>query len=179
MFIDDFPIYAANIQLRKIELKDSEAIYSYRSLEEIALYQYWEPFTMDDALSFLEANSRKIAYKKGEWIGLIIEKDKEVIGDCAFKIEGNFAEIGCNISPVFQGKGFAKESLKLLISYLFDNYEIQEVVAITDSENIASINLMKSLGLQKDNNFHNELLCKGRLSIEHRYSIKKDKCNTF
>ncbi len=46
-------ISSDRILLRTIKESDVGAILSYRSLDEVARYQYWEPFTEDMALTFV------------------------------------------------------------------------------------------------------------------------------
>lgn len=58
---------------------------------------------------------------------------------------------------------------------IFEDEEKIEI-GITDSENLSSVKLMRSLGMKKNEMFENKLLCKGRLSVEHKYfRIKYDK----
>jgi RimJ/RimL family protein N-acetyltransferase len=172
--IPDF-ILSKRVLLRPIAITDVEDIFSYRSLTEVAKYQYWEPFTKEQTLDFVNRNSNPDFRKRGEWIGLaIISKDTgKLIGDCALKIEDNRAEIGCNISPKYQNCGFAKEILRLLIDYSFKITGVNEVYGITDSANTASIRLMESVGMVRTPVFEERIICKGILSVEHRYSIQR------
>lgn len=168
-------ILSGRVLLRPIAVADADAVFSYRSLAEVARYQYWEPFTKEQTLDFVNQNGNPDFGKRGEWIGLaIISKDTEkLIGDCALKIEGDRTEIGCNISPEYQNRGFAKETLELLIDYSFKITGVNEVYGITDSENTASVRLMESVGMVRTPAFEERIIYKGILSIEHKYSIKR------
>ena len=165
------------IYRRPIQHTDANAIFAYRSLERVAQYQYWEPFTLQKSLEFVEQNSCVDINAKGVWIGLaiILKSSNEFIGDCALKIDGQKAELGCNICPKHQRQGYAQDALNLLIGMCFDEFEVSEVFGITDSENLSSLKLMQSLGMRKMETFENKLLCKGRLSVEHKYYINKGK----
>ena len=164
------------ILIRDIQEYDFDAIFSYRSLESVARFQYWEPYTREQTLEFIDRCKNPDLSKKGEWIGMaIISKELNLlIGDCSLKVGEESAEIGCNISPVYQGKGFATEVLKILISYCFNSVGIKEVYGITDSENKASIRLMKSVGMIRLSEFEEKLICKGAECIEHKYSIRNN-----
>lgn len=166
-------ILSERVLLRPITITDADAIFSYRSLAEVAKYQYWEPFTKEQTLDFVNRNSNPDFGKRGEWIGLaIICKDTgKLIGDCALKIEDDWVEIGCNISPEYQNRGFAKETLELLLDYSSKITGVNEIYGITDSENIASIRLMKSVGMVRIPAFEERIVCKGIISVEHKYSI--------
>ena len=164
------------IYIRPIQHTDASAIFAYRSLECVAQYQYWEPFTMQKSLDFVEQNSCVDMNAQGVWIGfaIIMKSSNELIGDCALKIDGHKAEIGCNISPKHQLKGYAQDALNLLVDMCFEEIKVSEVFGITDSENLSSIKMMQSLGMGKMETFENKLLCKERLSVEHKYYINKN-----
>lgn len=172
---DDVKILISErLYLRYFKKEDAAALYDYRSLEEIAQYQYWEPYTIEQAVAFVEQCITSGLDKEGKWIGLaIVDPIKEkLIGDCALWITGQSAEIGCNISPEYQKQGFAKETLLLLVDYCMKFGNIREVFGITDSQNVASIRLMKSIGMEKEPDFEEKVMCKGILSVEHKYCIK-------
>ena len=47
-------IESERLYLRPFGHGDAEAVWAYRSLAEVARYQYWEPYTPEDARSFIE-----------------------------------------------------------------------------------------------------------------------------
>lgn len=61
----------------------------------------------------------------------------------------NHAEPGPWIDSLFRGNGYAKEARLLLENELFSK-GIEKIVTSVDYENIASINLIKSLGYKED-----------------------------
>jgi len=168
-------LYSDRIAIRPIYKTDIDSIYAYRSLEEVARYQYWMPFSKEQTIKFADQNRGMDLDVKDKWIGLAVvyRKTGLLIGDCSIRIKGGIAEIGCNISPEYQHKGLAKETISLLIDYSFQQADIEEVFGITDRENAASVKLMESLGMLRDPDFQEEIMCKGVLSIEHKYAIKK------
>lgn len=170
----NFTLHSERIKLRAILETDTEAIYNYRSLPEVAKYQYWEPFTMEQTQDFVSRCCNPNLDEEDQWIGLAIVYQGKVIGDCAFNISENIAEVGCNISPEYQGMGLAKESLNILIRYFLKNKDVKEIIGITDSRNIASVRLMQSLGMVKVPDFETRLVCKGENCIEHKYAIRID-----
>lgn len=168
----NFTLHSERIKLRAISETDTEAIYNYRSLPEVAKYQYWEPFTMQQTKDFVSRCCNPDLDEEHQWIGLAIVYQEKVIGDCAFKISEKIAEIGCNISPEYQGMGLARESLSILIRYFLKNKDVKEIIGITDSRNIPSVRLMQSLGMVKVPDFETLIICKGEDCIEHKYAIR-------
>lgn len=51
-------IESERLYLRPFGHGDAEAVWAYRSLAEVARYQYWEPYTPEDARSFIERYAR-------------------------------------------------------------------------------------------------------------------------
>lgn len=171
--MNDFSISSERLLVRYIYETDADAIFTYRSLPEVARYQYWEPFTIEQAVDFVNKCRKTGLNKDGQWTGLAIEYNDKVIGDCAFNISNGIMEIGCNISPEYQGMGLAKEALNLLIDYCSSNYNIKEIIGITDFRNTASIRLIESLGMSRVTDFENRIICKGEECIEYKYSVKR------
>lgn len=169
-------LHTSRLILRPIRESDAEAVYSYRSLPAIARYQYWEPYTREDAEIFVRKNRNGRLDQRDEWIGLamILRENGELIGDCALKISRNSAEIGCNVSPAFQGNGLAREAVQMLIDFSFNHNGIKTVYGITDAQNEASIRLLKSLGMKQDPSFEERLICKGNWCTEYKYLIRHD-----
>lgn len=94
-------IESERLYLRPFGHGDAEAVWAYRSLAEVARYQYWEPYTPEEPGSFIERYARAGAGRGSDVDGLavVLKATGTVIGDCAFYLDGDRAEIGCNISP--------------------------------------------------------------------------------
>jgi RimJ/RimL family protein N-acetyltransferase len=56
------------------------------------------------------------------------------------------------ISPRYQGQGFATEAARALADYAFEQLHLKRVVATTDYDNLASIGVMKKLGMRIEQN---------------------------
>jgi RimJ/RimL family protein N-acetyltransferase len=56
------------------------------------------------------------------------------------------------ISPRYQGQGFATEAAQALLDYAFQHLHLKRVVATTDTDNLASIGVMKKLGMLVERN---------------------------
>lgn len=108
--------------------------------------------SIEQAGEFIQEQQDKEFGKAGEWVQYGIENKLtgKIIGDCAIKLDQydtRIAETGITISHLDQRKGCAKEVLSIL-NFLFTFKNIHRVVEIVDAENIASINLLKSVGFR-------------------------------
>lgn len=83
----------------------------------------------------------------------IVDKETlEYIGNCGFNsIEGKQGEIGLVISKPMQGKHYAKEIIKGLIEYGFNELGLDEIIGIIFSDNVRSLNCCMQLGFEEYN----------------------------
>ena len=85
--------------------------------------------------------------------GLYLTKLKEggvSIGICGL-LKRDYLEdvdIGFAFLPQFRGKGYALESAAAVIAYGKETFGLHRIVAITQSDNISSIKILKKLGFE-------------------------------
>ena len=171
-------IQTTRLNIRHLELADLSDFHIYRSNPEVTKYQGFDVMTIEQAEEFIKDNSTKHFGKAGEWVQYGIENSatKQLVGDCAIKLdqyETRIAEIGITISHLEQKKGYAKEVLLRILTFLFDTKKIHRVVEIVDAENIASINLLKSTGFKQEGHFIENVFFKGKWGSEFQYAMLK------
>ena len=171
-------IQTTRLNIRHLEITDLSDFHFYRSNPEVTKYQGFDVMTIEQAEEFIKGNSTKHFGKAGEWVQYGIENiaTRQLVGDCAVKLdqyETRIAEIGITISQLEQKKGYAKEVLIGILTFLFDTKEIHRVVEIVDAENIASINLLKSTGFKQEGHFIENIFFKGKWGSELQYAMLK------
>ncbi len=163
--------------LRPITAEDNESIFRYRSDAETNKYQGWIPKNLVEVDTFIAKNPKEFNLPESWFQLVIIENESQsIIGDIGVHFIGtdNYqCEIGCTLSKVQQGKGYATESLKGVINYLFNSLNKHRIVTSIDPENIASIQLMERLGFRKEAHFKQSLLIDGKWVDDIVYSILK------
>lgn len=175
-------IQTTRLKIRHLELSDLADFHIYRSNPDVTKYQGFDVMTLDQAEKFISDNAEKQFGKAGEWVQYGIEKmeTNQLIGDCAIKLDHydtRIAEIGITISHLEQKKGFAKEVLLGILSFLFEVKGIHRVVEIVDAENIASINLLKSTGFRQEGHFIENIFFKGKWGSEFQYAMLQREWN--
>ena len=134
-----------------MSVKDSAALFAYRSLEEVYAYQSWFPEDVSEAETFIRKYSIDV-YVPGQWkqFGIYSLDNSKLIGDCGFCFQsGGETEIGYTIAPSYQRRGFGSEVVTALIGYVFDQTPSHTIIAKTDPMNLASIALLTRLGFKK------------------------------
>ena len=157
---------------------DLEDFYVYRSNPDVTKYQGFDVMTLEQAKEFIGTQKDKVFGKAGEWAQYGIENKatKKIIGDCAVKLDPTdirIAEIGITISHLEQKKGYAKEAISGILNFLFTQKNIHRIVEIVDTENIASINLLKSLNFRLEGHFIENIFFKGKWGSEFQYAMLK------
>ena len=178
-----FNIETPRLTIRNLELTDLDDFHVYRSNPEVTKYQGFDVMTREQAGEFIRNNSTKRFGNAGEWMQYGIESKAagKIVGDCAIKLDqhdSSTAEAGITISHIEQQKGYAKEALLGILTFLFDTIQIHRVVEIVDVDNIASINLVRSLGFRLEGHFIENKFFKGNWGSEFQYAMLKREWDT-
>ena len=159
--------------LRPIELSDSENIFSYRSDSQTNKYQGWIPQNIDDVNKFILKNPKEFNIPK-TWFQLVVleRESKKIIGDIGIHFIDEYqSEVGCTLAKEYHGKGYATETLKGVIDYLFKDLKKHRIVTSIDPLNIDSIKLVERLGFRKEAHFKESLLINGEWVDDIVYAI--------
>ncbi|MFC1725393.1 GNAT family N-acetyltransferase [candidate division KSB1 bacterium] len=172
-------IKSERILLRYLKESDLAEFLSYRSRPEIAEYQFWGPFTEKDARDYILKYKNEPPWLSGSWtqLGIVLLKEDKLIGDCALRIdsiEPRIGEIGFNLSPDYQGKGYASEAVRALLDYTFDTLNMHRIMGVTDSRNTASVKLMERIGMRKEAHFVKNIWFKGVWGDEYLFAVLKE-----
>jgi len=167
------------LTIRPITLKDKNEIFKYRCDNETNKYQGWIPETIDDVEVFIGNISQQINEPDTWFQFVIIEKESQnIVGDLGIHFidsENKQAEIGCTLNKDFQNKGYATESVKRLIDYLFNELNKHRIIASIDPDNKNSIRLVERIGFRKEAHFVESLLINGKWVDDLIYAlIEKD-----
>jgi ribosomal-protein-alanine N-acetyltransferase len=171
-------ILTPRLRIRNLKLTDLNDFHIYRSNPDVTKYQGFDIMTIEQANEFIKGQLDKEFGKAGEWVQYGIEHKTtgKIIGDCAIRLnlhDIRIAEIGITISYLEQNKGYAKEVLSSLLTFLFNSKNIHRVVEIVDIENIASINLLKSVGFRQEGRFIENIFFKGKWGSELQFAMLK------
>ena len=169
-------LHTRRLHLRRLRPEDAAKICAFRGLHEVARYQSWESFGLEDANQLI-ADQRNIKPAAADsWLQLLIilSESNQPIGDCGIYFPSNApqqVELGITLDPRNQNRGFACEAIEGVLSYVFDTLKMQRVSATTDAENKAAQNLFQRLGFRREAHFVEHLWFKGAWGSEYVYAI--------
>ena len=163
--------------IRRFRPEDAAAFAGYRADPDVARYQSWDAYTLQDALSFVAETAALHPGMRGEWYQFAVAdpSSDELLGDVALRVDTDDvsrAELGFTMSPVHQGKGYATEAVTRVVAYAFDRLGVETVFAIADARNDASIALLERIGMRRTTTEH--VLFKGEGCDEHTYELRSE-----
>ena len=104
------------------------------------------------AVQVSQAEFEKKYYSRGpdEIRFLIQKKDGSKIGHIGTHLFGGILEIGYAIAPEERGRGYATESVKIIVDYLFLSRNIVRIGSATHVQNKASQKVLEKAGFTRE-----------------------------
>lgn len=149
-----FPLFTERLIIEPLAMHDVEEFVRYRQDPAVARYQSWDTaYSANEARQLIDAQVGVTIPAAGEWVQLAIRgmDDGTLYGDVALRtVDDSVArfEIGFTVASEFQGRGFAREAVNGLLTYLFSACEAQSIQASVDRRNVPSRRLLTALGFE-------------------------------
>ena len=145
-----FPIIITErLNLRKIIPTDLNRVYYFRSDKEINKYIKRPSQTREMAIAHIQLLSSNLKTDKSISWGITTKESNILIGSIClwnFSEDKKTAEVGYDLDPKFQGKGFMSEALKAVLDFGFNQRGFETIEAYTDYRNNPSKKLLKRHG---------------------------------
>ncbi len=162
-------IKGINIVLRPVQETDLAIIEEWGK-EPNALWGPFQRFQLDHVPQLRQAY-QKMGLLSRESGFLIIETipAREAIGFVRYTLipypdaDMPYPEIGFGIPEASaQGKGYAKEAIRVLVDYLFAGYPVERIMAFTDQENIPAQRVLEKNGFQQEGRLRRSMFRAGK-----------------
>jgi ribosomal-protein-alanine N-acetyltransferase len=150
-YFSEFPFFSLNTcNLRKIDIKDANALYKYYNNKNVYQHLDWYgPSSIDNAVEII--NHWNNGYKDG-WIirfGIVTKDTNELIGTIFLNsFDGKRSEIGYELSQDHWRKGIMSEVVNTIIHFGFETLKRTRIQATVCHENTASEQLLLKNGFQ-------------------------------
>jgi RimJ/RimL family protein N-acetyltransferase len=139
----------------------------------VARYQDWEAQPDHEARRFIEKMSQVDLFSRGTWcqLAIALRSTNAIVGDVGVCVsaDGRRAELGFTLASEAQGGGLGTEAVRALIALIFDQTDVTEVVAVTDSRNTPALRLAERVGMQNTETVHTRF--RGEPCIEYVWSM--------
>ncbi|KZX00216.1 hypothetical protein JL49_12790 [Pseudoalteromonas luteoviolacea] len=165
----------ARLTVRPLQQSDLTDVYQSRKNPDTSKY-IGDPATIEDAkLRIKEATLpwQVIDHQK-MMLAIRCKTTNQFIGELLFKFtqkQCHIGEIGYRLSPLHLSQGYAFEAASMFISHLFEQFELNKVVAVCAINNIASWRLMEKLGMRREGELRDNMYLQGSYHDSFLYSI--------
>jgi RimJ/RimL family protein N-acetyltransferase len=161
-----------------VKVSDAPAIFAYRSVPAVCLYQGRHKH-LADTLRMIKSVNKNPVNTPDTWHQFtLIEKSSGIlIGDLGVHFTGKEnrqVEIAYTLAPEYQGKGYAAEAVRRLLSYVFGSLRKHRVVATADPRNKSPVKLMKRVGMRREGFFKKSFWTGKDWSDDVLYAILKE-----
>jgi RimJ/RimL family protein N-acetyltransferase len=165
------------IRLRAVEPSDAEFFYTWDLDSEMGAFldRVWQPVSLESQKRFTERTSTQ---EPGDAFTFVIENLKgETVGmvsthDCDRRC-GTFA-YGVAVRNEFKRMGYAKEAIRMVMAYFFDELRYQKATVHIHSDNPASIYLHENLGFQLEGRIRQMIFTNGAYFDDLVFGITKE-----
>jgi [ribosomal protein S5]-alanine N-acetyltransferase len=164
------------VTLRPLVEDDADSLFAAAGNPNVTRFTLWEAHrSRDDSLTFLRTYVPE-HYRDGvpDPLGIVLQENGPVLGcvGCHWASEKNRAmEFGYWIAEPFWRRGFVIEAARLLIDYVFANYDVERVQAHCFAENAPSARALEKLGLTFEGTHRSALFHRGRFWDLKMYAV--------
>lgn len=171
------PILTERLCIRKLETRDAQDFFYYRSLPKVYQFQSFQPKGIEEVWEFYEKISESPRIPN-TWFQLAIceKAPNRIIGDIGIHTlaDGFQVEIGYTLNPDYQGLGYAQEAVMAVIKYLFLKLGMHRVIASVDPDNKNSIRLLEKIGMRKEAHFVKSIYVNGLWSDDCIFALRRE-----
>jgi ribosomal-protein-alanine N-acetyltransferase len=160
-------IPTGRLLLRDFEPFDLMEIQKYASDEEVAKYMEWGPNSLEDTSRFfaeLLKNGRRMPRLHYDF-AMVEKESNKFIGTISLRIQSQAhkqADIGYVMNRQFWNKGLMSEAASAVLEYGFKNLDLHRIYALSRVENVASIKLLKKIGMKSEGILREHLFYKNK-----------------
>ncbi|WP_172253246.1 GNAT family N-acetyltransferase [Saccharibacillus deserti] len=143
------PIRTERLLLRNFAKKDAPHLLEYAANPQVNCF-------LDEKVPDLEAAVLKVTENSRDdsHIAVCLQKDDRLIGELfAIKEEPDTYSVGWNFNPRCEGQGYAGESCRALLHYLFTQMNARRLYAYVEDDNRRSQQLCERLGMRQEGLF--------------------------
>jgi RimJ/RimL family protein N-acetyltransferase len=178
--LPQYPLETERLLLRPFTRGDVDAVYAYRSREDVTRFMFDAPMSREACAEALQARVGMTSWaEEGDKLFLAVERreDAAVMGEVVLivrSIPSRQAEVGYTFHPDYYGRGYATEASRRLLALAFEEAGVHRVYARCHADNHGSRRVMERLGMRQEAHFRGHNLVKGRWDEELVYALLED-----
>jgi len=174
----EFPVLITDrLRLRKLAHEDAAQVFLLRSDDSVNRYlDRPKAHSIEDAVLFIQKICGFIDNGQSFYWAIELKEDSKFLGSVTlfnFSEDHSSAEIGYEILPSFQGKGYMHEALQAVIAFAFETAGFTKIEAVTVPGNISSWRLLEKNNFSRDKKAEQQFEADGKPNDVITYSRVK------
>ncbi len=172
-----YPLRTERLLLRPFEDADLDAVFAIESREDVSRYLYNAPRDLAETQERLEKyKANRVLAEEGDFLDLamVLTATDRLVGKSFLawrSREHRLAEVGFEVHPDHQRRGYATEATRLIMRLAFDELGAHRVIGRLDSRNVASARVLEHLGMRREGLLVENEWVKGEWQSELVYAI--------
>jgi RimJ/RimL family protein N-acetyltransferase len=169
-----WPLRTERLLLRPFEPRDSDAFIDAWADETYASLLLTRTMNASEVREMVR---RRTEPGDGTFIGLVAEREGEVVADSILVLQGtglSEGEIGWTVMPRHAGRGYATEAARAVLRLGFEHYGLRRIVANLDARNDRSAALCERLGMRREVHRMGDFWSKGRWTDSYEYALLRE-----
>ncbi len=151
--------------LRSLQEADVQQLFELRSNPAMSLYiNRAVSSSIEEVQTFIERISKNANEGAVGYWAITLQGDDRLIGTaCVFNISNDHhrAEVGYELLPAYQGKGYMIEAVGAVVQYCFEQLNLHSLEAVVDPANTPSVRLLEKSGFVREALFKDKEFYKG------------------
>ncbi|NLR68600.1 GNAT family N-acetyltransferase [Chitinophaga varians] len=161
--------------LRPITEKDTAALFSLFSKEEVTRYMDIDAFTnITEATQIITYFRERWEKQEGMRWAITFKGKDELVGTCGFHHWNKThykIELGYDLLPSYWGKGIMTTAIGQILRFVFEELQLNRVEAFVDPLNAASSRLLGRVGFRHEGMLRDAFFEKGKFVDADLYSL--------
>lgn len=140
-------IETPRLRLRNVVPQDGDILYDYRNNEICARYQRGQVRDHAGIAALVERRKDDVmSVEAPSMVAVALKESDEMVGEIVVMPKDGTISLGYTFSHRHHRRGYAFEALSALLELLHRRYPDWDFISFTESENVASMGLLRKLG---------------------------------
>lgn len=157
------PFLTERLIVREIVQSDWKALHQCASNPLTVRHQGWGPNTPGESLQFIAdaiREQKRVPRVRYEF-AVLLKQNRDFVGVVGLTLNRKVvleAELGYTIDPGYWNNGFATEAASRIMDFAFNQLHVFRIVALCNSTNTPSMQILNKLGLIPSEQIQNRIL---------------------
>lgn len=155
-----------NLYFKALSTNDAQEIHRFTSDEDVSRFIGWKlMISLDETIDHIERMIQREIDGIYLYASIALKVSSEIIGTAMvfnFNKEANHAEMGYVLHKNFWGRGYGRETVKLLIDFAFSTLKLHKIHANVVDTNWGSIKVLEHNGFELEGRLKDYYLVDGK-----------------